>query len=399
MRVASGLKLFARSNYIELLHARFCERHSPSVEAMRYFDFWSNEIWPKIQEDFTELLTQRPRRQDDFATGRPYGSRMYEQVEQMKEIRQVTCNLCWTSPSSNTNLQADISLEVVQNFAMDIFIEAAPKSDESAVSAPESAVSAAEDAEALARRKTAASAKETDRDVAMAKKRTFKVPDRVPKHFNIPIALTSVTTEATKGEFQRLGMDIVVNGTWLCYYWAKVDNDADAQQRLKNLILDWPFDFSLYEAGDGKPSIEEQILQATLNLPMEVEILRDHCGLDGKNLMLIAMEVLELLQRQKTSRVAKPEEVHEWMTTGNRIKWGHARVPSLKVVKSMLQNGAAIKRNPAVAQIMDRARAQFGRDNHFDFPTKIGTLLSGTRNNDSQLLFVCDWIFAHMLRT
>ena len=65
----------------------------------------------------------------------------------------------------------------------------------------------------------------------------------------------------------------------------------------------------------------------------------------------------------------------------------------------MLQNGAAIKRNQPVAQIMDRARAQFGRDNHFDFPTKIRTLLSGTRGSDSQLHFVCNWIFAHMLRT
>ena len=134
------------------------------------------------------MLTQRPRRQDDFATGRPYGSKMYEQIQHMKEVRHVTSNLCWTTPSTNTKLQEDISLEVVQNFAMDIFVEAAPGSAESPFYAPESAVSAEEDAEALARQNAAVSAKETDRDVAVAKKRTFKVPDRAPKHFNIPIS-------------------------------------------------------------------------------------------------------------------------------------------------------------------------------------------------------------------
>ena len=43
------------------------------------------------------------------------------------------------------------------------------------------------------------------------------------------IALTSADNEPEKGSFRRLGMDAVVNGDWLCYYWAKMYqiNDPD----------------------------------------------------------------------------------------------------------------------------------------------------------------------------
>ena len=47
--------------------------------------------------------------------------------------------------------------------------------------------------------------------------------------------------------------------------------------------------------------------------------------------MLLALEVKDLLYKQSTSKTeAKVEQVHQWMTTGNRINWGQARVPSPK---------------------------------------------------------------------
>ena len=62
-----------------------------------------------------------------------------------------------------------------------------------------------------------------------ARKREFAVPTLAPRFYNIPIALTSRTTEPGKGECRRLGMDVVVNGTWLAYKWAKEDENHAAQ--------------------------------------------------------------------------------------------------------------------------------------------------------------------------
>ena len=43
-------------------------------------------------------------------------------------------------------------------------------------------------------------------------------------------------------------MDVAVNGTWLAYKWAKEDENHAAQEALERLIVNWPFDFYLFEA-------------------------------------------------------------------------------------------------------------------------------------------------------
>ena len=50
---------------------------------------------------------------------------MYTRIASQKEIRLVSCNLCWTSPSENTKFGENISIELVQNLAMDLFVVAA----------------------------------------------------------------------------------------------------------------------------------------------------------------------------------------------------------------------------------------------------------------------------------
>ena len=70
-------------------------------------------------------------------------------------------------------------------------------------------------------------------------------------------------------------MDVVVNAVWLAFHWAKVDKDDVARDALEKLILNWPFDFTLFPAEDGKQPPEEQFFQAMVSLPVEVEMLRD----------------------------------------------------------------------------------------------------------------------------
>ena len=73
----------------------------------------------------------------------------------------------------------------------------------------------------------------------------------MPRGYEIPIAITSTTAEPEKGKFRRLGLDVAVNATWLAMKWALDDGDGEAERALEELMLDWPFDFHLFE-GTGR---------------------------------------------------------------------------------------------------------------------------------------------------
>ncbi len=350
---------------------------------MRFLDKWSSELWPKIQADFERLSLCRPCKQDAGAVGGHYGSRTLELIKVRKELRNVACNLAWTGPAANTPLHKDITYEVVETFAVDMYMD---------TSLPEPAVSAG----------VAASAEAAEMDVVgsvLSKARIFKIPEIVPRFYSIPIALTSTETEPGKGEFRRIGMDCAVNGTWLAYKWALDDRNEDAKEALEKPILNWPFDFKLFEdrLGDASGSaVEDAILEAMINIPLETERLRDFFGLEGKNLVNICMKVRDLLREQKTSKaVPTIKEVHTWMST--HVRWGLYRQPTEKTVKKLLANGDMISSNAAASEIIDRALIKFGRDNFFDYPTKLNTLVHKCGSH-ADLTFTCRWVFAHMQR-
>ncbi len=276
---------------------------------MRFSDAWSEEIWPVIQADFERLLAERPRKQDSGAVGVHYGSKVLELAKTRKEVRNVACNLAWTHLVANTPLQKDISLELVKTFALDMFM------DNSMLQLAASADGDAGD-------------EMGDPDVvqsATTKKRTWKIPDYVPRFYAIPIALTSTEAEPGKGEFRRLGMDCAVNGTWLAYKWAVEDKNDKAKLALEALILNWPFDFTLVEApadDDAKERpLEDAIFELMVNLPLQTERLRDFFGLGGKGLVGICAEVRDLLREQRVSKALPPvKDVHGWMVA--HISWG-----------------------------------------------------------------------------
>ena len=89
---------------------------------MRYLDAWANEIWPVIQPHYERLLTMRPAKQEENAVRSHYGHKLFEVIASKGEVRNVTCNLTWTSATANTPLQADITIELVTAFAMDMYM-------------------------------------------------------------------------------------------------------------------------------------------------------------------------------------------------------------------------------------------------------------------------------------
>ena len=78
------------------------------------------------------------------------------------------------------------------------------------------------------------------------------------------------------------------------------------------------------------------------------------------------------------------------------MRWGLYHQPTEKTVKKLMANADAVLGNPLVAEVVDRARIEFGRDNLFDFPAKLNTLVHRVASA-GDLVFVVRWIFAQML--
>ena len=135
-------------------------------------------------------------------------------------------------------------------------------------------------------------------------KKQWRIPDRVPRGYEIPIAINSRDAEPEKGKFRRLGLDVAVNATWLAMKWALGEGNKEAEDALQKLILDWPFDFHLFEGAEEE--VEQQIMKHIINLPAATERLRDFCGLDTGNLMRIAGEVQDLLRKRQNAPKAFP---------------------------------------------------------------------------------------------
>ena len=89
---------------------------------MRFVDAWAKDIWPVIQADYERLQAMRPAKQDVNAVGSHYGPKVLEVIASKGQVRNVTCNLTWTGGTANTPLQADITIELVASFAMDMYM-------------------------------------------------------------------------------------------------------------------------------------------------------------------------------------------------------------------------------------------------------------------------------------
>ena len=91
-----------------------------------FVETWPQEVWPIIQKKYEELLEKRPAKQTD-ATGGHYGQRVYEFLQTKGgEVRNITCNLAYLGPVRNTFLQQDISVETVERFALDLYVDTSP---------------------------------------------------------------------------------------------------------------------------------------------------------------------------------------------------------------------------------------------------------------------------------
>ena len=182
---------------------------------MSFIEKWAVEFWPALEAKYSHVLAQRPAKQD-VATGTRYGEQVCEILTKKKEVRNVSCNLAFTDPTANTTLQQAFSVETVERFAIDTFLDPTPApSDDDQVAASAAQVTASAAADTSVVGEDGAGGRQAEQ-ILRAKKQ-WRIPARVPRGYEIPIAINSLN-EPEKGKFKRLGIDVVVNATWLAFW-------------------------------------------------------------------------------------------------------------------------------------------------------------------------------------
>jgi len=139
---------------------------------MKFTDAWKDTIWPTVGAIFEKWLEERPRKQDDGATGNHYGRSLPERAKHFGEVRGVCCNLAWVPPDANTPLQEDITYELVEAWAADNFLDPAMWN---AKEQPDVVASADDGVDLDTMEGDTLLARTRD------KKRIFKIPDMVKK--------------------------------------------------------------------------------------------------------------------------------------------------------------------------------------------------------------------------
>ena len=200
-----------------------------------------------VEKKYNVLLQRRPAKQDT-AIGTHYGEKVYEILKSKKEVRNISCNLAWTDPVANTVLQSNTSMATVERFALDMYVDTTVVGSAASVAGSAASVAGSGAVESVVAGSVAMSggdlaeegegAHRTAQVLLQSSQKVFKIPPRVPRGLEVQIAVVTTSAEPPKGQFRRLGLDVVVNATWLAMKWAVESGNAVAEEALNNLILD-----------------------------------------------------------------------------------------------------------------------------------------------------------------
>jgi len=250
-----------------------------------FADHWTKTLFPVIGKRYDRLLHRLPTRSyerlhDEAVTSEALHKHMkgiLAEVQEKGERRNSYMNLAYTGPTDNTHLQRDMPYEKVANMAADMYLDTQKAAFQEEENGSQEAKVSGDDAILLP---SAAPALSPSEILESSGKRIWNIPAMVEKGYEIPIAiLASTATELCirgygLGYWKRLGMDIVVNATWLAYYWAVKDGNDAAVSALEGLILEWPFDF-IRISGTTSDEVEENMFKFAVNYGARAERLRD----------------------------------------------------------------------------------------------------------------------------
>ena len=164
---------------------------------MSYSEAFTKDIWPTIEQDYGRLKQEKPvscKDKADPPTGCAYKdvfkSIKAQSEKKAMEVRHVSCNLAWVDPSKNMLADRYFASDGGEFRAGHLLGPPASPQDDA-------------DTPAVAAKVPLVGSS------LPATEPVWNIPDRVPKFYSIPIALTSAENEPEKGSFRRLGMDAV----------------------------------------------------------------------------------------------------------------------------------------------------------------------------------------------
>ena len=130
-------------------------------------------------------------------------------------------------------------------------------------------------------------------------------------------------------------------------------------------------------------------------MKVKVERLRDFVGLDNANLMRVVAKAVDIV-KSKTTQKKKPtvEAVHAWLI--HNVKWGTRRTPSVRTVGELISNWEAIKSDAAAFSYVEHAMTRWGRENLFDWPTKLSIIIA--RTDKKSLSYAVESLYTFMCR-
>ena len=153
-------------------------------------------------------------------------------------------------------------------------------------------------------------------------------------------------------------------------------------------------DFVLIE-GSTPEQVEDNKFLWGVNFSARIERLRDMVGLESSNLMRVVAKAAEMTAPKLTGvKKSDAQTVERWLT--KHVRWGALRCPNVDTVERLLGNWGHIQRSPRVWELMEAAVQRWGRDNLFDWPTKIGIIIGKT--DSTSLTYVAEALYAHMWR-
>ena len=74
-------------------------------------------------------------------------------------------------------------------------------------------------------------------------------------------------------------------------------------------------------------------------------------------------------------------------------------VPTLRTVKDLLRKWDALNKIPEALTILGRAKREFGRDNLFEWPTKLNNILEKGQQNPALIIYIMETLLTVMWRT
>ena len=132
-------------------------------------------------------------------------------VREKGETTNAHLNLCWTGPVDNTPMQAKIAYGKVANVAVDLYCDASRAKLNTMQPATKPAPTDAGQEGASCPQPS----RSVYEDILGQENLPWRIPTCVEKGFEIPICVTNAFAVPELGKFKRLGMDVVVNATWL----------------------------------------------------------------------------------------------------------------------------------------------------------------------------------------